>query len=225
MHVELSKLPMESFKDLAKHYLMIVLGIVTALGLEAWVENVHHRHAAEIASAQIEAEIRENKVEIEKARDRDLARKQMLGKLREALIKDIKSNATNDTVIEHIHELAPDGLYLDWRWPPLRHEAWDVAVANQSAGWIDSQRLHRYATVYAAQNFYNAEANTITHTALDGPRMVDAMADLDIGEVEARPLLHIVTQMWGTVADTSSSLAALDQKIDEAMSARSPVSR
>ena len=39
---------------------MIVLSILTALGLEAWIEHTHHRHAAEVAGAQIEAEIRAN---------------------------------------------------------------------------------------------------------------------------------------------------------------------
>jgi hypothetical protein len=212
---------METAKDLAKHYLMIVLGILTALGLEAWIEHLHHRHAAAVASTQIEAEIRENKLAIEQARDRDRARMQVFEKIREGLINDIKSNATNATIIQHIHEEAPDGLYLDWRWPQLRHEAWDVAVANQSAGWIDSQTLHRYTTVYSAQNFRSAEINAFIQSILDGPRMMDAMTDLDIGEVQPRQLLYVVSQMLGLASDTSSSLNLLDQEIDKAMSGNS----
>jgi hypothetical protein len=215
---------METVKDLAKHYLMIVLGILTALGLEAWVEHIHHRHAAEAASTQIEAEIRENKLAIEQARDKDQARMQALDKIRQGLISDIKSNATNAIVIQHIRAVSPSGLYLDWRWPQLRHEAWDVAVANQSAGWIDSQKLHRYTTIYSAQNFHNAGATVTMQTFMDGPRMIDAMIDLETGEVQPRQLLYVVNQMQAIIGDTISSLNGLDKEIDEALSGRSVAS-
>ena len=225
MHVELSKLPMDTFKDLAKHYLMIVLGILTALGLEAWIEHLHHRHAAQIASVQIEAEIRENKLEIEKARDKDLARMHVFEKVRDGLINDIKSNATDATIIQHVHELIPDGLSLSWHWPSLRHEAWDVAVANQSAGWIDSDKLHCYTTVYSAQNFHGAMANADIQIALDGPRMIDADIDLQTGEIQPRQLLHVVNQMRVLTAETAGNLDRLDKAIDEAMSNRTVASR
>ena len=46
MHLELPRTRLQSLKDFIKHYLMIVLSILTALGLEAWIEHVHHKHAA-----------------------------------------------------------------------------------------------------------------------------------------------------------------------------------
>ena len=64
MHLELPKARVESLKDFLKHYLMIVLSILTALGLEGWIEHTHHAHAAETARAQIEAEIRANLAEV-----------------------------------------------------------------------------------------------------------------------------------------------------------------
>jgi hypothetical protein len=218
MHVELSKLPMDSFKDLAKHYLMIVLGILTALGLESWIEHVHHRHAAEAASMQIETEIHENRVAIESARTNDEERMRSLAKVRDGLINDIKSNATNAVIIQHIQAEAPDGIYLDWRWPALRHEAWDVAVANQSAGWIDNDKLHRYTTVYSAQNARSAIMASDIPMVLDGPRMVNARIDMDTGEIQPRELLHTVNQMWAVSEETSQNLTGLAKTIDDAMS-------
>ena len=50
MHFELPRVRIHSMKDFIKHYLMIVLSILTALGLEAWIEHAHHAHAAEAAS-------------------------------------------------------------------------------------------------------------------------------------------------------------------------------
>ncbi|GGA11787.1 hypothetical protein [Dyella caseinilytica] len=217
MHVDIPKLPMDSFKDLAKHYLMIVLGILTALGLEAWIEHAHHVHAAEAASAQIEAEIHDNRIAIQAALDNAQARTNLLAKVRDDLIQDIKSNATDTIIIQHIHAEAPDGLYLDWRWPTLRHEAWDVAVANQSAGWIDNDKLHRYAKVYAAQNTRAMLATTEIQLVLDGPRMLNAIVDLETGDLQPRELLHSVNQMWGAQRDGSQNLILLAKTIDDAM--------
>ncbi|HUA81542.1 MAG TPA: hypothetical protein VL997_14285, partial [Dyella sp.] len=58
MHLELPQEPLKGIKDFLKHYLMIVLSILTALGLEAWIEHAHHAHAASAASAQIKEELR-----------------------------------------------------------------------------------------------------------------------------------------------------------------------
>jgi hypothetical protein len=60
MHLELPKLRLHTLADFIKHYLMIVLSILTALGLEAWIEHTHHDHAARLATTKIEAEIRVN---------------------------------------------------------------------------------------------------------------------------------------------------------------------
>ena len=46
MHIELPKIRLHSLREFATHYLMIVLSILTALGLEAWIERVHHERAA-----------------------------------------------------------------------------------------------------------------------------------------------------------------------------------
>lgn len=50
------KVRLESFKDFTKHYLMIVLSILTALGLEAWIGHAHHRQAAAQASRRMDDE-------------------------------------------------------------------------------------------------------------------------------------------------------------------------
>ena len=46
MHFEVPKVKMHSLREFLQHYLMIVLSILTALGLEQWIEGAHHRHAA-----------------------------------------------------------------------------------------------------------------------------------------------------------------------------------
>lgn len=219
MHLELPKGRLHSLKDFAKHYLMIVLSILTALGLEAWIEHAHHQRAAATASAQIEAEIRANLEQIEHIRVHDVERMHALEAMRDGLLHDIQAHASDAVCLQHTQARMPDGLYLDYRWPVLRHEAWDVAVANQSAGWIDSERLRRYSTVYALQAASSTLMTADLSMLLDGPRMNDAMVDLQSGALTARDLLHVVNQMAATVNEAVHNLDSLDSRMREAMGA------
>jgi hypothetical protein len=217
MHLEPPNTRLESFKDFAKHYLMIVLSILTALGLEAWIEHTHHTHAAATASAQIEAEIRQNLADIDTDIAHDNARMQSLEKLRDQLQADVESHATMDTIQQHIHQLAPDGIYLDWRWPNLRQEAWNVAVANQSAGWIDATRLRNYSTVYAAQDAMTRLIMMDAPSIYDGPQTQNVLLDVRTGDFQPRDLLHTVNQMYAVASETAHGLQALAQRIHTAV--------
>lgn len=194
--IELPHIKLESLKDFGKHYLLIVLSILTALGLDAWIAHTHHVHAAATASTQIDREIRQNLASIAQSETYDLQRMQALDKLSNSLERDIQAKLPATTILQHVHaSLGAHGLYLDLRNPTLRHEAWDVAVANQSAGWIDDMRLHRYSAIYAAQAHYTNTMATDEQMVLDGPRMIDAMIELPSNDIRPNDLLLVVHQM------------------------------
>lgn len=220
MHLELPKVPLHSMKDFAKHYLMIVLSILTALGLEAWIEHAHHRHAAEEAATRIDAEIRQNLADIRKMREHDAARLRELEHLRAVLSADIKGHAPDEVIHRHVREAAPDGLYLDYRWPVLRREAWDLAVANQSAGWIGDERLRSYSSIYAAQATSASILAEDIPMVLNGPRMIDTMFDVDAEDYSPRELLHVVNQMAGAAHEVVSMLDSLAQRMEANLPAK-----
>ena len=227
MHIELPRVRLHSLKEFATHYLMIVLSILTALGLEAWIEHVHHEHAAAEATVKIEAEIRENLVQIKQKRDHDYARMHALEKIRDRLIDDIKAHASVAVINQHIHEADPDGIYLDWRWPVMRREAWDVAVANQSASWIDADRLSRYSSIYAAQNAGTTIIVQDATSVFSGQRMADIIVDMQMDDYQPRELLHVVNQMAGIAGEAAHGLDNLAQRMDAALSgdSRSPTQK
>jgi hypothetical protein len=111
----------------------------------------------------------------------------------------------------------PEGLYLDVRRPSLRHEAWDVAVANQAAGWIDDERLRRYSAAYAAQDWGIATMAQNTAMVLDGPRMNDAMFDFGNDNLPPRELLHVLNQMANDLHDTAQILQNVRHDLDDAL--------
>jgi hypothetical protein len=214
MHIELPKVRSHSLREFATHYLMIVLSILTALGLEAWIERVHHERAAAEATTNIDAEIRENLVQIKEKRDHDYARMHALEKIRDRLVADIKAHASAAVISQHIQEGDSGGIELDWRWPSMRHEAWDVAVANQSASWIDADRLRRYSAVYAAQNTSTTIMVEDAATVFSGQRMADIQVDMQMDDFQPRELLHVVNQMAGMASEAAHSLDSLETRME-----------
>ncbi|RUL64520.1 hypothetical protein EKH79_10855 [Dyella dinghuensis] len=218
MHLELPSTALKSFKDFLKHYLMIVLSILTALGLEAWIERVHHQHAAEAASEQIDAEIRTNLVEVREALAKDTRQADVLGRLRDTLEQDLKTKAPDKDLeqlaLTQIHSF---NFNLNLRWPTLRQEAWDVAVANQSASWIDSKRMYRYSAVYAAQRETATTLESNLRLIINGPRMIDTMTDLRSGSLDPHELLRVVAQMDDMQEQAKSDLSDLAQQMQNAL--------
>jgi hypothetical protein len=197
MHFEVPKSKFASIREFAGEYLMIVVSIGTALALEHAVQTVHHRHLAEEAAARMEAEIRANIAEIEKIGQHNLAKGKELEVLRDTLIEDIKAKKPEQATFEHFATISKGELSLSLQWPSLKHEAWDVAVANQSASWMAPEVLQRYSSAYAAVRDMQASTNT-SMTFLSGPQMIKTLTDLQLGFIAPHELAYTINQMIGS---------------------------
>ncbi|WP_157956418.1 hypothetical protein [Dyella sp. C11] len=195
MHFEVPKLKMHSLREFLQHYLMIVLSILTALGLEQWIERVHHRHAAEYASAQIDAELNNLLLDIQRAQDVDEKKLAPLITIDKAIRDDVQKGLPDAQINQHIRQLAGE-FKLAINWPAFSTQAWDVAVANQSVTWIEVERLHRYTAAYAS---IREAANWTAHNAtvaLDAPRMIDLQTRINLGkDVDPVEFLSVSQQM------------------------------
>jgi hypothetical protein len=213
MHVELPKA--KKWKDFSTEYLMIVVSIITALGLEHAVQTYHHRHQAQEASERIEAELRADLKEVESALKHNEDMRKRIAKLRVALRDEIKRGTPDKAAVEHVLAMDPKGIQLAVHGPALRQEAWEVAVANQAAGFIEPAKLERYATLYAHMRDINALANGSGNRFYDGPQLVAAFADLELGTVSARALLHTLQQIEWTYAGADGNLQSLRDDLAE----------
>jgi len=195
MHFEVPKVKMHSVREFLQHYLMIVLSILTALGLEQWIERAHHRHAAEYASAQIDAELGNTLRDIQDAIDTDEKKLAPLVAVNAAIEEDVRKGLPEAEINKHIRDQAKN-FALAINWPAFNSQAWDVAVANQSATYIDVASLHRYAAAYAA---LHDAASWTTHNAtvaLNAPRMVDLQTRIRLGkDVDPTEFLSVSQQM------------------------------
>jgi hypothetical protein len=193
MHLEVPKA--KKWKEFSSEYLMIVVSIVTALGLEHGVQTYHHRHQAQEASERIEVELRADLGSVEAALTHNENMRNRIEKLRVALRDEIKRGTPDKTAIEHVLAMDPKGIQIAIHGPTLRHEAWDVAVANQAASFIPPEKLERYAALYAHMRDIDAITNGSGNRFYDGASLVATFVDLDIGTVSARELLHTLQQI------------------------------
>ncbi|WP_266170604.1 hypothetical protein [Dyella subtropica] len=210
MHIEIPKVSTHSFKEFAKHYLMIVLSILTALGLEAWIEHTHHEHAAASASAQIENELRGALADVRSSLKTNEERFQPMRDLDAAITKDIREGVPAATINQHI-QARKDDFGLSLNWPVFASQAWDVSVANQSASWVDAAKLRQYSAAYAE---LRDAASWMTHDStitLDAPHMSTLRTRVTLGmEVDPVEYLVVLRQMINVTTQTQSHLRQLE---------------
>jgi hypothetical protein len=214
MHLELPRVSLHSIKEFASHYLMIVVSILTALGLEAVIENTHHRHAAESAHAAIVAEIRANVAGVHDSVESNRARLKPLEELDAALERSLAQGLPAPQVAALISQRARGGVDLGLFFPTLHREAWDVAVANQSASWMDAAELRRLSAAYTWER--DSQLGDMTHL-FDGPRFVDAMTDARVGAVEPHEFLRVVHQATVTLRAAVNRYEGLERVLLRAL--------
>jgi len=210
MHLELPNSRLASFRDFARHYLMIVLSILTALGLEAWIEHAHHAHAAEQASLHIRTELLANLSDVRKSIATNRGLIAPLRQLDETITKDIRDGMPAAAINQYIQAHKKD-FWLSINWPTFASQSWDVAVANQSASWMDTSVLRRYSEAYAD---LRETSDWISH---DGTLLIDVPAVermrtlVDLGSpVDPVDFATAVREMLNTSAETQSHLQQLE---------------
>ncbi|TLY49856.1 MAG: hypothetical protein E6K53_12395 [Gammaproteobacteria bacterium] len=217
MHFELPKIPLASLKDFLKHYLMIVLSILTALGLEAWIEHSHHAHAAVAAVAAMQAELRLNLKDTDEVLEKDEATLSGIDKLDAALTADFANQADAATINQHIRDLH-DEFKLNLNSPGLPSNAWEVAVANQSATWITDEELKKLSAAYAAQRDMNVWAAQSMSLAINVPEFVNFMTELQLGRPVEPHTFHLcVRQVKAALTNLISNLKPVRERLAQAV--------
>jgi hypothetical protein len=216
MHLELPRVSLHSMKEFATHYLMIVVSILTALGLEALIENAHHRHAAEAAREAIVAEIGQNIADVRGALEQDRLRLKPLEALgdtvRKALVDGLPAPQLSALITQH----AQAGIDVGLHYPLLHREAWDVAVANQSASWIDAAELRRLSAAYTWG--VDSRASDLA-LFLDAPRFVSAISDARMGTADPREFLRVLDQAATALRSTVYRYEAVEAALQRALAA------
>jgi hypothetical protein len=128
-----------SWRDFAVHLVTITIGLLIALGLEAAVEWLHHRHLVHVAHASISQEMAEN---------------------RRILASDLSSVQQDQArIADDIRQLVAlrDGvkgdppLHYHLDWSDLSDAAWHTAQSTGAVNFMDYPTAQALTGVYTQQ--------------------------------------------------------------------------
>lgn len=211
MHVEVPK--SHSFKEFAGEYVMIVVSIITALALENGVHRYHQNHKAHEAARNIEAELVANLAELRSTIKQNQAQIVTTKKMKDILLTEIKAGTADKEAVRRAVQESGGTFGINMVTPSLQHEAWDVAVANQSLTTMPTERLKHYALQYALmRDTQQVLANRGT-SFLDYTQVANTFSSFELGEIDARSVYRVLTQLNSTYDTTNRMLKGIEEQI------------
>jgi len=217
MHFEIRKISIHSIREFTREYLMIVVGILTALGLEHVVTHHQHVRAAEQAQRQIVAELRANLQEVHNAQRQNEALQKRIEAVAKGLKEAIQAGRTRPDLNRYLASQLKGWFSMGFIMPTLRHEAWDVAVANRSAADIDPTALRRFSAAYATQRDSGSLATQGSLSLLEAPRVLDAAVDLDLQRADPVEFLKMLNHIDSAVSSVQSNLAGMGSQLGKTL--------
>jgi hypothetical protein len=136
------------FRDFLVHLLTITVGLLIALGLEASVGAMHHRHERNEADEKIRLEMRSN-------RDTLVATQQSIQneiKNMEGVLHYLEARGAGEPGDTH-------GLDLSFRQGTLKDAAWRTAGATGVLNYINYDTVQLFSEAYTEQDQFQAMAD------------------------------------------------------------------
>jgi len=218
MHVEPPGHSPQSLKEFGIHYLMIVLGILTAVGIEQGIEAIHHHELAAQATEEIEEELGGNLREARATLAENSKRVAALTLTEEALGNDV---AQKDTSIETFRTRLKT-IAIGTATPALRRDAWEAAIASQALTWVDPAIVRRYSGGYSAQR---QGTETILATFSMGNwtgQLQSCFVDARLGKVDQVALLKALANYKLALDAVSGNERELQEAFNAALGPRAP---
>jgi hypothetical protein len=139
-----------TWKDFLVHIAAISIGLLIALGLEATVQWVHHKHQAQQALELLKQEIDRNRIAVKNdMRSGDIGERDHRAAL--AVLHRLRSGT-----------LRPDDrLIFIRKFNPLGSTAWRVVHESGAAAYIPYEQMAKYGELYDAQQRINDGAMSV----------------------------------------------------------------
>ncbi len=164
-----------TWRDFLVHIAAISIGLLIALGLEATVQSVHHKHQAQQALELLKQEVDRNRVALKNdMRSGDIGERNhraALGVLRRLRLGTLKSD---------------DHLIFVRKFYLLSSTAWRVVHESGAAAYLPYELMARYDLVYEAQQGINDGARSIYAALLGATSVLNSEKEDQIREAEDR---------------------------------------
>ena len=197
-----------TFQEFVRQYAMVVLSILTALALEHLAVAWHDSASARASKARIDAELQGNLVDLRTAQKNNAENVDAVKAAVRALVDLLRKPPVDNDVTMKTIKPALDHFGISvvgWQ-----RDAWDAAIADQSASHMESADLRRYAEIYASEHDMETEASLL----LGGEwltRAAELLVDVRLGKVDAR----LITNQMVRFLVAGEQIEAEQRKLDK----------
>ena len=190
LQVENPHHPPNSLAEFLRQYAMIVLSILTALALERGAVAMHDAGAARASHARIEAELARNAADVVASVQKNTEAAKTIEAAYELLIDEMKQGKLDDGKLVGV--VTPAFQHFGLSLPTWRRNAWDAAIADQSAGNLAQKDIERYSEIYAtAQDI--ASATQIIFGGNWETQVTSLRVDIALHTINARTMANMLS--------------------------------
>ncbi len=214
MHVEPPTHAPTNLKELGIHYVMIVLGILTALGLEAGFEALHHHKLARQTIEQVEVELRTNLAESRQTLKQNRESMEQLNGVYAEVKKLIEQGQAKPAAL---YTLLTGKLRISVSMPGLRRDAWDTALADQALIHMPVKDLRRLSEAYTSQRDAQQSIQTTFSSIASFSRLTDATVDAEFGRGDPVDLLKALHSYHLTLNAVISVEQELERQLAQSL--------
>jgi hypothetical protein len=139
--------PVHTWRDFAIHLLVVTIGLLIALSLEALVEHLHQRHLLQTAEANLHIELQNN-------------RNLLAGDERQ--LNHTESELQQDIAILSARKSNPgvtEPLNFDWTWNSVEASAWTTARDSGALTLMPYDTEQAWSVIYGQQGAVNERAS------------------------------------------------------------------
>ena len=138
--------PVHTWRDFALHLVVVTIGLVIALSLEAFVEHLHQRHLLHTAETNLRIELQDNRTYL--AGD-----EHQLDRTEAELQQDIATliaRKSNPSVAEPLN--------FGWVWNGTQDSAWTTARDSGALALMPFDTQQAWSVIYGQQGAVNEQA-------------------------------------------------------------------
>ncbi len=140
--------PIHTWRDFALHLIVVTIGLVLALSLEALVEHIHQRHLLHTAETNL-------RIELDNNRDLLAGDERHLDQTEAELQKNIDL-----LVARKSNPAAAQALNFSWMWNGMEDSAWNTARDSGALALMPYETTQAWSVIYGQQGVVNDQAHT-----------------------------------------------------------------
>lgn len=218
---DIRRIQVHSLKEFLKEFMMIVIGILTAITIEHQYTQGHKRHQAHQAAEQVRAEMQANLLQVRESIAANEQAAQSFRALEEKLLPLARAGADKGAPPASrqaaLAEVMEGHFSIGFSAVEPAQDAWDAAVSSQLVSVMPRDELQRFSRVYARQRALANHIVAVQQGMRTGlwVRWNGMVTDLELGQAQPVELLKVVREHVGGLEALNRKLKAYEETLKE----------